>query len=130
MRNENIEVVRRLAADTPRVMANANQLKQVFLNIIVNARHAMSGGGTLTVATRATDEGGVEIALGDTGGGMSPEVAQRIFDPFFTTREKGSGLGLYVARSVTDFHGGKLTLKPNAGGGTVASLFLPANVTD
>jgi signal transduction histidine kinase len=86
----------------------------------------MSGGGTLTVATRATDEGGVEIALGDTGGGMSPEVAQRIFDPFFTTKgESGNGIGLFLCRNIVKEHDGVLTVSSRPGEGSTFIIRLP-----
>jgi signal transduction histidine kinase len=110
----------------PAVMANPNQLKQVFLNIIVNARHAMSSGGTLTVTSRRTDEGEVEIALGDTGGGMSPEVARRIFDPFFTTKgDSGNGIGLFLCRNIVKDHGGVLTVSSRPGEGSTFIIRLP-----
>jgi len=112
------------------VVADRFAIRQTVLNLMLNAKDAQPDGGRLDISIRPDRRkglNGVSIDLVDNGVGIPSSAADRVFDPFFTTREKGSGLGLYIARSVVEAHGGKLTLKPNADGGTIASLFLPGN---
>ncbi len=126
MRNENIQVVTNFRSNLPLVKGDPNQLKQVFLNIIVNARQAMPSGGTLEITTAAGEDGSVEITLGDTGCGMTPEVAQKIFDPFYTTKGKnGSGIGLFLCRNIVKDHGGSLTVSSRPGEGSTFIIRLP-----
>lgn len=126
MRNENIQIVTDFSPSLSLVKGDPNQLKQVFLNIIVNARQAMPGGGTLEITTAAGDDGSVEIALGDTGCGMAPEVAQKIFEPFYTTKGKnGSGIGLFLCRNIVKDHGGSLTVSSRPGEGSTFIIKLP-----
>jgi len=128
IRNENIELLLDLAADVPLVLGDANQLKQVFLNIIVNARQAMPHGGKLTISSLVTDDGAVEVVLGDTGMGMSDEVLQRVFDPFYTTKghRGGSGIGLFLCRNIIKDHDGVMTVSSRPGEGTTFVVSLPA----
>ena len=127
LRNDNIKVVTDFCSDPPLVMGDPNQLKQVFLNIIVNARQAMPDGGTLVLTTDATEDGWVEIALGDTGCGMPPEVARKIFDPFYTTKDEhgGSGIGLFLCRNIVKDHGGSLTVSSRPDEGSTFIIRLP-----
>jgi signal transduction histidine kinase len=127
IRNENIEVMIDLASDLPMVMGDANQLKQVFLNIIVNARQAMPDGGMLTITTDTTADGSIEIALGDTGGGMPAEVIERVFEPFYTTKADrgGSGIGLFLCRNIIKDHDGVMTVSSRPGEGTTFIITLP-----
>jgi len=127
IRNENIRVVTDLAADLPPVMGDPNQLQQVFLNIIVNARQAMPNGGSLAITTAVAGDGSVEVALGDTGCGMTAELAQKIFDPFYTTKDKegGSGVGLFLCRNIVKDHGGTLTVSSRPGEGSTFIVRLP-----
>jgi signal transduction histidine kinase len=85
----------------------------------------MAGGGTLTVRTRQAD-GGVELLVADTGGGMPPEVLARVFEPFYTTKERGTGLGLAYASRVVAEHGGTIQCDSTPGRGTVFTLRLPS----
>ena len=119
-----VEVVRELPADTPRALADEGQLRQVFLNLLRNAREAMLGGGRLTIATRA-QAGEVEVALGDTGRGMTEAVRERIFEPFFSTKEDGTGLGLAVCQQILKSHGGALSCESEPGRGTTFFVRLP-----
>jgi signal transduction histidine kinase len=127
MRNENIRVMRELDGNLPLVMGDPNQLKQVFLNIIVNARQAMPEGGTLGLMTRLTEDGSVEVVLSDTGCGISPEVEGKIFDPFYTTKgqEGGSGIGLFLCRNIVKEHGGSLTVSSRPDEGATFIITLP-----
>ncbi len=119
-----IVVERRLDATLPRAQFDDGQFRQVFLNLLRNGREAMPGGGTLTVETRATDQG-VELMLRDTGRGMTPDVREHIFEPFFTTKDGGTGLGLAFARQVLEAHDGSLECKSEPGVGTTFLIRLP-----
>ena len=128
IRGDNIQIVLSLSENLPSITGDANQLKQVFLNIIVNARQAMPDGGVLTVTTRATENGSAEVAIGDTGCGMSPETTERIFEPFYTTKTEngGSGIGLFLCQNIARDHGGMLAASSRPGEGSTFVLTLPA----
>src|SRR5439155_1585084 len=102
-----VKVSLSLSPGLPRVLADVAQLRQLLLNLLRNAREAMSGGGSLRVTTRAT-KATVEIEVRDSGPGISAERLARIFDPFFTTKERGTGLGLAMAQEIAQEHGGQL----------------------
>jgi len=127
MKNENIHVAIDLGTGLPLVTGDPNQLKQVFLNIIVNARQAMPEGGTLTARTSAGEDGSTQILLGDTGHGMTDDVAERIFSPFFTTKndEGGSGVGLFLCQNIIKDHDGSLTVATRPGEGSTFVITLP-----
>lgn len=127
IRNDNIELITELASDLPPVRGAPNQLKQVFLNIIVNARQAMPDGGTLTITTRKIKDDSVEIALSDTGYGMDEEVVEKVFRPFYTTKDErgGSGIGLFLCRNIVKEHGGRLLVSSRAGEGSTFLVILP-----
>ncbi len=113
------------STDVP-VNASANQLKQIFLNLIANARQAMPNGGTVSVDVRR--EGDFAVAsVTDDGPGMELAVAERIFEPFFTTKRLtgGTGLGLSVSLGIAESHGGRLTVVSDPGAGASFTLFLP-----
>ncbi len=126
--SDNIQIVRALSCDLPAVTGDANQLKQVFLNIIANARQAMPDGGVLTVTTRMAENGWAEVAIGDTGCGMNEELTQKVFDPFYTTKsdDGGSGIGLFLCRNIVKDHGGTLTVSSRPGEGATFIVALPA----
>ncbi|MBI4759389.1 MAG: PAS domain S-box protein [Chloroflexi bacterium] len=113
--------------DLPRAHGNPQVLQQVFTNLILNACNAMPQGGTLTVATRATEIGRVEIRFSDTGRGIPPEHLPKIFDPFFTTMPvgKGIGLGLSISYSIIQQHQGTIEVESRVGQGTTFTVRLP-----
>lgn len=119
-----VEVVRAFAPDTPPVLADEGQLRQVFLNLLRNSREAMPEGGRLTVSTRGLEKE-VEISVQDTGRGMMEAVRQRLFEPFFSTKEGGTGLGLSVSQQILQAHGGSLSCQSLPGQGTTFVLRLP-----
>jgi two-component system NtrC family sensor kinase len=124
----NIQIVKKLDSFLPFVQANAGQLKQVFMNIIVNAAEAMHGSGTLTIRTfPSPDRKAVLVDFADTGEGIPAENLTRIFDPFFTTKEvgKGTGLGLATSYGIVEDHGGKIGVKSQVGQGTTFTIELP-----
>ena len=110
-------------------MANAGQLKQVFMNIIINAAEAMHGSGVLTITTDPSQDGGaIFIEFTDTGEGIPEENLTRIFEPFFTTKAvgKGTGLGLATSYGIVEDHGGRIGVKSKVGQGTTFTIELPA----
>lgn len=128
--NHNIRVVRQLHPDLPRVMGDSNQLEQVFLNLISNARDAMENARdkTLTIETISHPViGDVEIKITDTGTGIPREIIDKIFDPFFTTKKisKGTGLGLSICYSIIQLHGGKIEVESEVGRGSTFRILLP-----
>jgi PAS domain S-box-containing protein len=111
----------------PQVWCNPGQLNQVFLNILVNAAHAIEEQGEIRIETRA-EEGTVKISISDTGSGIAPENVKRIFDPFFTTKEvgKGTGLGLAIAYDIiTNKHNGRIEVRSEVGKGSTFTIALP-----
>ena len=116
-----------LAFDTalPEAALDPREIRKVFLNLIVNALEAMSAGGTLTLRTRPAERGFVEVAVEDTGCGMSEETHARSFDLFFTTKESGTGLGMAIARTVVEQHGGRMDIQSQIGRGTQVRVLLP-----
>ncbi len=129
----NIEIVKNLAPFLPTVRGNAGQLKQVFMNIIVNAAEAMHGSGTLTITTGLSkDQKGTWVEFTDTGEGIPRENLSRIFDPFFTTKEvgRGTGLGLSTSYGIIEGHRGRIDVKSEVGRGTTFRIELPVQVED
>jgi hypothetical protein len=112
-----VQVSLDLAAGMPPVHGNAGKLQQVFLNLFLNARDAMEGGGMLSVRSWS-EESGARIDISDTGHGISPEHIQRIYDPFFTTKgsRKGTGLGLAVTYGIIQEHKGSIEVTSRQGG--------------
>jgi signal transduction histidine kinase len=108
---------------------NRTEMQQVFVNLIVNAIHAMPDGGTLTLRTfdlDAAGKHGLAIEVGDTGVGMTSDVLQKIFDPFFTTkRQQGTGLGLSISQTLVTRQGGKISAESTPGRGTTFAVWLP-----
>ncbi len=125
LKKNQIRVVRDLPADLPQVMASPDQMTEVFLNLILNARDAMPDGGVLTLRGRVEgDEVVVEVE--DTGIGIPEEIQGRIFEPFFTTKgEGGTGLGLAICYRIVQEHGGEITVDSRVGGGATFAVRLP-----
>lgn len=126
-----IPIVQNLAADLPLILADANQLEQVFLNLVINAQHAMeSGGGVLTIASSFMPDGKrVSVSVKDTGCGIPVENLSRIFDPFFSTKSegKGTGLGLSTAYGIVTNHYGEIKVLSEPGRGTEMIVILPVS---
>ncbi len=121
---ENIDLVKDIDENLPMVMADADQIRQVFINIILNAQQAMSEGGRLGIHARSEGEY-VEVELTDTGCGIPEPVLNKIFDPLFTTKAKGIGLGLSVCQSIMERHGGDIRVESEVGRGTTFVVSLP-----
>jgi len=123
-----VKLHHRFAPDLPPIWGNANQIQQVFLNLMINAQQAMeSNPGEVTLTTASMDSGNVQIQIIDTGPGISEEYQARIFEPFFTTKtsDKGTGLGLSVSYGIVKEHKGEILVKSKRGEGTTFSIILP-----
>lgn len=115
-----------LDPDLPPIVAHADQLRQVFLNIILNACDAMPGGGELRVVTRLLrSPAAVSIVIQDTGIGIAPEHRPHLFEPFYTTKAQGTGLGLAISAHIVTQHGGSIDLESEPGRGTAFTILLP-----
>jgi len=121
-----IAVLRDLAAEMSEITADASQIRQVFVNLVVNAIHAMPSGGTLTITTQESDNH-VLLRVEDDGLGMSEQVLKEIFVPFFTTKDihEGTGLGLPVVHGIVTAHGGKIRVGSAPQRGTQFDIELP-----
>lgn len=121
------------------VHADKGQISQVVQNIVLNARHAMPGGGVVKIVCRNLPQGSgehpllapgarhISISIADSGIGMSPEVRERIFDPYYSTKQEGSGLGLAITLSIVNKHGGHIVVASEPGRGTTFTVFLPVS---
>jgi PAS domain S-box-containing protein len=125
-----VEVENALAPKLPAIQGNPGRLQQVFLNLFLNAKDAMPGGGKLRVATMNGES--VSVCVSDTGSGIAPEHIQRIYDPFFTTKTspregqaRGTGLGLSVTYGIIQEHAGKIRVESHPGAGTTFTLDFP-----
>ena len=110
--------------DVPDVLGNATALRTVFVNLCINAWHALEGPGEVQANSRC-DNGTVIVEVTDNGCGMSPEILERIGRPFFTTKEEGTGLGLSIAQKVINRHGGRMMFKSTPQVGTTVTVWLP-----
>jgi signal transduction histidine kinase len=122
-----VSIVRNLDYHLPIIMVDANLLKQILLNIIMNSLQAMEdGGGTLLVETSAQAKGDLRIMIADTGPGIAEECQARVFQPYFTTKKPGdgTGLGLFVTKSLVENLGGRIELKSRLGEGTAFVVVL------
>jgi signal transduction histidine kinase len=120
-----ITIVPRLPDGPLLVCGNGDKIKEVLINLLRNAFHAMPDGGDITV-TAAGDSGAVRVAVADTGQGMSATVMAEIFKPFYTTKETGTGLGLAICRRIMHEHRGEITVNSEEGQGTTFLLTFPS----
>jgi len=117
---------RELAEELPELVGDCRQLRQVFLNLMINARQVMADGGVLTVRARVgalRGDKAVVVEIEDTGGGISPEIMRNIFNPFFSTFAKGTGLGLSIShRIIAHHHGGIEVINGEQGARFIVTL--------
>lgn len=145
VRGGKVSVVTNHAENLPQVLADCQQVQQVFLNVALNSIQAMPEGGTLTVTTSALSHlpsampgassatpgyGFVEVAISDTGAGISPENLKKVFRPFYTTKHRGTGLGLAICRRIVEQHGGTIRIESELGKGTTVRIALPVQAKD
>jgi two-component system NtrC family sensor kinase len=125
---EHIQIVRDFRSDLPRIVIDAAQMRQVFLNLLVNAAESMAAGGAITLTTDlATDGQSAVVTISDTGCGIPQENLSRLFIPFFTTKQlgKGTGLGLPIAYGIVKMHRGSIEVKSKLGEGTSFTITIP-----
>src|SRR6185503_20180420 len=127
MRQQRIRIVKQFDEELPRIRARADQLRQVFLNLILNAQQAIEGEGKIVVSTSRYEQAlqpSIIVQLSDSGVGIAEGDLARIFDPFFSTGKKGTGLGLWVTQDIVRQHGGRIEVSSDIGRGTVFSIVL------
>jgi PAS domain S-box-containing protein len=130
LKQAGVRVVRSFDPQLPPVRARADQLRQVFLNLILNAQQAIEGEGQVRVATERYEQAlqpTISIQICDTGRGISEADVARIFEPFFSTRTKGTGLGLWVTQDIVRHHGGRIEVTSTEGKGTTFNIILPVD---
>ncbi|BCB96001.1 two-component sensor histidine kinase [Dissulfurispira thermophila] len=138
-KGRNIVIDNRIDSEIPEILVDPDQIQQVFLNMIINAVHAMPNGGMLIISAskkdrqelqdvikrQLQDEKFIAIEFQDTGKGISPEDLPYIFEPFFTKKTKGTGLGLSISRKIIMEHGGGISVKSELGKGSIFTVYLP-----
>ena len=131
-KEKGVEITRDFGLNLPKVWIDREQMKQVFMNLILNAIQAMREGGSIFISTRliSRDEAGhsgqfVQVEVRDTGIGIPAENLDHIFDPFFTSKDEGSGLGLSISHQIVQEHGGYVTVESKVGVGTTFFINLP-----
>ena len=130
---QNIRIAKNLDPQVPILLLDANQIQQVFMNILLNAADAMATGGTLTISSsQVPGDSFVQVKFSDTGCGIPEENINRIFDPFFTTKadKKGTGLGLAVSYGIIDRHRGRIEVQSEIDRGTTFTIQLPLEVSE
>lgn len=124
---DRIEINRQYEEGLPEVLCYSGKIGQVLINLLANAMQAIEGEGNITISTSTLEMEYVKVAISDTGVGMKESVKNKIFDPFFTTKEvgEGTGLGLYISRTIIEQHHGKIKVESEEGSGTTFSVILP-----
>ncbi|RQW78193.1 MAG: HAMP domain-containing protein [Geobacter sp.] len=120
-----VSVIKDLARGLPEVMVDGDQMRQVAINLILNAGVAMHQGGRLVVSSSREDENHINLKFKDDGAGIPAENLEKIFEPFFTTKTKGTGLGLAITRQIVEQHHGKISIESEVGKGTTVTIRLP-----
>ncbi len=130
LRKSNIEIVRDYSNDIPRILGEGGKLQQVFTNLVLNARDAIYGGGTITLRTFSEGVDELTVEVSDTGEGIAPENIKKIFDPFFTTKGvgNGTGLGLAVTYGIVQEHAGSIEAFSDEGSGSTFRIKFPVSI--
>jgi signal transduction histidine kinase len=125
LKTKNIALVLELHPNLPELLIDGEQIYQTMFNITLNAVHAMSGGGTLTIRTfPLPDKKGAAFAIADTGVGISEDKMPQIFTPFYTDKNRGTGLGLAITKNIVEKHGGSIAVQSKVGEGTIFTISL------
>jgi PAS domain S-box-containing protein len=128
LKQSGTKLVREFQSDLPKIQARADQIKQVFLNLLLNAQQSIAGKGQITIRTSSLTtsvQPSVSVEIIDTGVGITDEDLVRIFEPFFSTRKKGTGLGLWVTQDIIRHHGGRIEVTSAVNRGTNFRIVLP-----
>jgi two-component system NtrC family sensor kinase len=120
-----VTVLRQLAPGLPPIFVDPDQIRQVALNLILNAGAATEGDGSITVSTAPAEGGCVDLVIRDEGAGIAPENLEKIFEPFFTTKARGTGLGLAITKRIVEQHHGRIMVESEVGKGTTLTVRLP-----
>ncbi|MBI2091084.1 MAG: GAF domain-containing protein, partial [Deltaproteobacteria bacterium] len=130
-KEKGVQIYRRLAPSLPKIFVDKEQIKQVCMNVILNAIQAIDGRGVVQISTHMFAKSGgeqfVQIGIRDSGLGIAEKDLENIFNPFFTTKKEGSGLGLSISHQIVQEHGGYITVESKAGEGTTFFINLPAH---
>ena len=123
---QKINIVRDFEKNIPLTMADRLQLRQVFMNMLLNSKDAMQEGGTLTIKTYYNEElNYIGIEISDTGKGINKQAMTKLFQPFFTTKSKGTGLGLAISKRIIEEHGGDICVENKPEGGAIFYFYIP-----
>jgi signal transduction histidine kinase len=123
IKNRNISIIKQFSPDLPGLKCDRDKMRQVFVNILLNAIDAMPDGGMLTIKLESDKNALMRIVFRDTGKGISEEEIHKVFDPFFSASHKTStGLGLSIARGIVERHGGRITIESKKGKGTDVTI--------
>jgi signal transduction histidine kinase len=114
----------------PEITGDLQQLRQVFINLLLNAQEALPLGGTITIKTYADEAGFVQVEISDTGNGIPPDLINKVFQPFFTTKPRGTGLGLAISKQLIDLHQGSLSVQNALRGGAIFRIVIPVSQTE
>ena len=129
-RQSDISLTLNLAEDLEPIEVDNIQIQQVIFNLLRNGMEAIDAGfadkRSVSIQTSRNSDDTVEIAISDTGIGISPEISERLFEPFVTTKKGGMGIGLSISRSIIEAHGGRLSATPNPDKGTTFHITLPS----
>jgi two-component system, NtrC family, sensor kinase len=133
LKSKHIKLFKQFSPDLPKVTVDINQIKQVFLNLLLNSIDAIKERGTITISAEkvesAPGESLLQITLADTGCGISKDIIEKVFDPFYTTKDSSinAGLGLSIAKGIIDKHHGTIRIQSESGAGTNVIVALPAS---
>ena len=125
-----VAIIQNLACDLPVIQADGDQLRQVAINLLLNAGSATPDGGEIRVRTSCPDERHIKIEISDTGAGIDESNIDKIFEPFFTTKARGTGLGLAITKQIIDMHQGEISIESEKGQGTTVAIQLPLERED
>ena len=126
LNEKNINLYKKFEPDIPQILADPDQIKQVVLNILMNAVESMPDGGDLIIEIKTAGES-IKINITDTGKGMMEKALKDIFNPFCTTKSSGTGIGMVISLKIIEDHGGSIKVKSECGKGTTISISLPIN---